>query len=137
MNSVNFVKVKKGALGRVNSARLYAFNATLKKDALTEKSYWELYKNSHPLNRYWWNSWLKRQTQYDSLIDKERAMPVDQKFKVIKYSRLLNIIYFFPIIIACWFVGCYLRYRWFGTTTADDGVTTNMYLQGLAKVSRS
>jgi hypothetical protein len=132
-NGVNFVK--KGALGRVNSARLYAFNATLKKEALKEHGYWELHKNAHPINRFWHNRWVARQTQYDPFIEKERAMPVDQKFKHLKNARFFNIIYAFPFLFLGWFVVCYLRYRWFGISTLDEHGSTVMQIQSLTRAS--
>ena len=134
MSTVNFVK--KGALGRVNSTRLYAFNKTLKSEALQEKGYWVLNKDAHPINRWWHKKWLQRQTQYDVFIEKERAMPVDQKFKIVKYSRYFNIIYCFPLLIPLWFIGCYVRYVLFGTTTADDGAETALYVQGMTRPPR-
>jgi hypothetical protein len=133
-NSVNFVK--KGALGRVNSVRLYAFNATLKKEALKEKGYWELNKDAHPINRYWHKSWLARQHQYDPFVEKERAMPVDQKFKILKSARMLNLIYGFPILIVLWILLCYLRYRFFGITTIDDGDSSALLIQSMTRMPK-
>ncbi len=130
---VNFVK--RGAIGRVNSTRLYAFNETLKKEALREKGYWELHKDAHPINRFTHNMWIKRQTQYDPLVQMERAMPVDQKFKLLKSSRWFNLIYCFPLLIVIWFVACYLRYRLFGITTLDEATSTHMAVMSQPKTN--
>ncbi|RHW69710.1 hypothetical protein DPX39_100129400 [Trypanosoma brucei equiperdum] len=83
--------VRKGAMGRINAERLYAFNKTLKKDTLRERGYWEVSKDSHPINRWSYRRWKQRKEELSVFEDKLEKVPVDQKFKIKKLLTVANI----------------------------------------------
>lgn len=123
-SSVNFVR--KGIVGRVNSARLYAFNSTLKKDALRERGYWEVSKESHPVNRWWFKRWEKNEKMFDIYIERDKQIPVDQKFKVARALRVFQLMVYAPLLVVAYLIFCYAKFKLFGVTALDDSTVTLM-----------
>lgn len=128
---VNFVK--RGLAGRVNASRLYAFNKTLKKDALRERTYWEVSQNSHPINRWSYTRWKNRNEEISVFEDKLDKVPVDQKFKIKKLLTVANISVIGPIVIVVYFLFCYCRYSWWGITPIDGATSIARSIQNLPR----
>nr|CCC94273.1 conserved hypothetical protein [Trypanosoma congolense IL3000] len=125
--------VRKGAMGRVNADRLYAFNKTLKKDALRERGYWEVSKDSHPINRWSYRRWRQRNEELSVFQEKLDKVPVDQKFKIKKLLTVANISVLGPIVIVCYFVFCYWRHRLWGITPVDGSASVVRSVQNLPR----
>jgi hypothetical protein len=102
-------KPPKKANGRVNPLKLFGVNPFATRDALKEKHYWELYKNSHPINRWQYN---------------------DQRYKLRKaLMNPSNVGMFIPIGMGVYLTYCYVRYKVWGVTPAEAGVSTARYVQ--------
>ncbi|CBH16384.1 uncharacterized protein TEOVI_000722200 [Trypanosoma equiperdum] len=125
--------VRKGAMGRINAERLYAFNKTLKKDTLRERGYWEVSKDSHPINRWSYRRWKQRKEELSVFEDKLEKVPVDQKFKIKKLLTVANISVLGPIMILLYFAFCYLRYRLWGITPIDGAGAVVRGVQNLPR----
>ncbi|EPY43353.1 hypothetical protein AGDE_00568 [Angomonas deanei] len=125
--------IRKGAIGRVNSERLYAFNKTLKKDALRERSYWEVSKDSHPINRRSYRRWKERNEELSIFEDKLDKVPVDQKFKIKKLLTVANLSVVGPIVLVFYFLFCYLRYNGWGITPMDGASAIARSIQNLPR----
>ncbi|CCW71645.1 unnamed protein product [Phytomonas sp. Hart1] len=125
--------VRRGSVGRVNSSRLYAFNQTLKKDALRERSYWEVSKDSHPINRWTYRRWKNRKEELGVFQDKLEKVPIDQKFKIKKLLAVVNISVLGPIVLVVYFSFCYLRYYVWGITPADGASAIARSIQNLPR----
>lgn len=104
----------KGALGRVHAERLYAFNATLKKKAISERGYWDDNKNNHPINKWSYQKWEKQVHSDAAFLDRVDKLPPDLKFKTTKMARMVNLRMIMPLGIALYIVMCYVRYKWWG-----------------------
>lgn len=131
MAPVNFVK--RGAAGRVNASRLYAFNKTLKSDALRERTYWEVSRDSHPINRWSYRRWKNRNEEISVFEDKLSKVPVDQKFKIKKLLTVANISVIGPIVLVVYFFFCYARYTWWGITPIDGATAIARGIQNLPR----
>mmetsp|Transcript_42118 Transcript_42118/g.48826 ORF Transcript_42118/g.48826 Transcript_42118/m.48826 type:complete len:134 (-) Transcript_42118:64-465(-) len=125
--------VRKGAAGRVNAARLYAFNETLKKDALRERSYWEDSKDSHPVNRWTYNRWKARQDETQIFEEKYEKVPVDQRFKIKKLMSIINVNYLGPLVLALYLLFCWSRHRIYGLTPIDGATSIARGIQNLPR----
>ncbi|CCW65815.1 unnamed protein product [Phytomonas sp. EM1] len=125
--------VRRGSSGRVNASRLYAFNQTLKKDALRERSYWEVSKDSHPINRWSYRRWKNRKEELSVFEDKLEKVPIDQKFKMKKLLTVVNISVLGPIVLGVYFLFCYLRYYGWGITPADGASAIARGIQNLPR----
>ena len=132
MSSTTFFdkKAPKKAKGRVNPAKLMSINPFATREALKDKTYWELYKNSHPINRWQFRRWEERLRKESLFVDRINSMPVDQRYKLRK--ELLtpsNIGLLIPIGMAMYFGYCFVRYKVWGITPAEAGVSTARYVQ--------
>lgn len=125
--------VRKGAAGRVNSSRLYAFNKTLKKDALRERGYWEVNKDTHPVNRWSYRRWKKRNEELSVFEDKYERVPVDQKFKMKKLVSVANTSVWGPLFLCGYFLFCFVRYSIWGTTPSDGANAVARGIQNLPR----
>lgn len=125
--------IKRGAVGRVHSARLYAFNKTLKKDALRERSYWEANKDSHPINRWSYRRWKANHEELSMFEDKLSRVPVDQKFKIKKLLTVANISVIGPIVLVLYFLFCYSRYALWGITPIDGATAIARTIHNLPR----
>ena len=125
--------VRKGAAGRVNAARLYAFNKTLKTDALRERTYWEENKDTHPINRWSYRRWKERNEELSMFEDKLSKVPVDQKFKIKKLLTVANVSIIGPIVLVFYFSFCYFRYHWWGITPIDGASAIARGIQNLPR----
>ncbi|KAG8347043.1 hypothetical protein ERJ75_000928600 [Trypanosoma vivax] len=125
--------VRRGAAGRVNSDRLYAFNKTLKKETLREHGYWEVNKDAHPINRWSYRRWKERREELSVFEDKLEKAPVDQKFKIKKLLTVVNISVLGPTIIVLYFVFCYWRHRLWGITPIDGAGAIVRSVQNLPR----
>lgn len=125
--------VRKGAAGRVNADRLYAFNKTLKTDSLRERSYWEVNKDTHPINRWSYRRWRERNEELSMFEDKLSKVPVDQKFKIKKLLTVANISVIGPIVLVVYFTFCFFRYRWWGITPIDGASAIARGIQNLPR----
>ncbi|EAN86932.1 hypothetical protein TcYC6_0009880 [Trypanosoma cruzi] len=127
------VFVRKGAAGRVNADRLYAFNKTLKKDVLRERSYWEVSKDSHPVNRWSYRRWKRRKEELSIFEERLDKVPVDQKFKIKKLLTVANISVVGPIALFFYFLFCYWRHRLWGITPIDGASAIARGVQNLPR----
>jgi hypothetical protein len=125
--------VRKGTIGRVNAARLFAFNETLKKDTLRERSYWEDSKDSHPINRWQYRKWKERQDELSLFEEKFEKVPVDQKFKIKKLLSVTNISYLTPFVILSYLLFCFFRHKWYGMTPIDGSTALARGIQNLPR----
>ena len=128
-----FSFIKKGSAGRVNAGRLYAFNKTLKKDALRERTYWEESKNSHPINRWSYGRWKRRQEELSVFEEKLEKTPVDQKFKIKKLLTVANISIIGPLALVVYFLFCWGRHKLFGMTPIDGATALARGIQNLPR----
>lgn len=121
---------KRKAAGRVNPEKLAKLNPEVKKEALRDKSYWELYKNWHPINRWQWRKWEKQMREESVFLERINSLPVDQRYKLRK-SLLTpqNIAIGVPVGMALYFGYCYFRYRIWGITPSEAGTSTARYVQ--------
>lgn len=125
--------VRKGSVGRVNAGRLYAFNETLKKDALRERTFWEESKDSHPINRWQYNKWKREKDELGIFQEKFEKTPVDQKFKIQKFLSLANMSFVGPLILGGYFVFCWLRHKYYGLTPLDGATALARGIQNLPR----
>lgn len=117
----------------MNADRLYAFNKTLKKDALRERSYWETNRDTHPINRWSYRRWKSRNDEISMFKDKLDKVPVDQKFKIKKLLTIANISVVGPVAITLYLVFCYIRYHTWGITPTDGASAVARGIQNLPR----
>lgn len=124
-------KAKKNAMiGRVNAEKLFTFNDKLGKDALKEKTYWDLYKDQHPVNRRWWLRWEKKMREESIFAHRIETMPVDQKYKLKKALIQPNYIAaLMPVGMFLYIVFCYVRYQIWGVTPSEASMGTAKFIQ--------
>ena len=128
-----FAKAK-SQLGRISSDRLYKFNERLSKQALQEKSYWDVNKNTHPINRWSYLRWEKRMRDESLFADRANKLPVDQKFRFKKQVMAAsNTRFMIPLGIGAYFFFCWFRYKWFGVTPGEGSVSVTQYIKFLPK----
>lgn len=123
-------KVPKKAKGRVNPTKLFGVNPFASREALKDKNYWELYKNSHPINRWQYRKWEERLRKESVFVDRINSLPVDQRYKLRK--ALLspsNIGLVIPIGMTCYFGYCFIRFKVWGVTPQEAGVSAVRYVQ--------
>ena len=125
--------VRKGAAGRINAARLYAFNETLKKESLRERTFWEDSKDSHPINRWTYNRWKSRQEELTVFQEKFEKVPVDQRFKLKKLMSVANLTYLAPLVLIMYFLFCWGRHRLYGLTPIDGATSIARGIQNLPR----
>lgn len=128
-----FSFIRKGGAGRVNAGRLYAFNKMLKKDALRERTYWEESKDSHPINRWSYGRWKRRQEELSVFEEKLEKTPVDQKFKIKKLLTVANISMIGPVALVVYFLFCWGRHKLFGMTPIDGATALARGIQNLPR----
>lgn len=121
------------AAGRINASRLYAFNKTLKTDALRERTYWEVSQNSHPINRWSYNRWRNRNEELSVFEHKLDKVPVDQKFKIKKLLTVANISVIGPVVLLLYFLFCFFRYKWWGIAPMDGAAAIARNIQNLPR----
>ncbi|EPY35126.1 hypothetical protein STCU_01237 [Strigomonas culicis] len=109
------------------------YNKTLKKDALRERSYWEVSKDSHPINRWSYRRWKERNEEMSIFEDKLDKVPVDQKFKIKKLLTVANISIIGPIVLVFYFLFCYFRYNVWGITPTDGATALARGIQNLPR----
>lgn len=129
----SFGFVKKGIAGRINAAGLFASNDKLKKEALREKGYWEVNRESHPINRASYRRWEKRMEEETLFKDKASKLPVDQQFKMKKLMSVTNIAFLGPLTIIGYFIFCYFRYWFWGVTPIEGSTQLSRSLQNLSR----
>jgi hypothetical protein len=123
-------KPPKKAKGRVNASKLFGVNPFATRDALKEKHYWELYKQSHPINRWQYRRWEERLRKESLFVDRINSLPIDQRYKLKK--ELLtpnNVALMVPVGMTFYLVYCFVRYKVWGITPAEAGVSTARYVQ--------
>ena len=125
--------VRKGAVGRINAGRLHAFNETMKKDTLRERSYWEDSKDSHPINRWSFKRWKARQDELSVFQEKFENVPVDQKFKIKKLMSVTNLAVLGPIVLVMYLFFCWSRHRIYGLTPIDGATAIARGIQNLPR----
>lgn len=112
--------VRQGAPGRVNADRLYAFNATLKKEAIKPKGYWELWNDVTPVHRLQFRGWQKEKEKELFLATKEANMPADRRFQLKRIMTFKNFGGAVPIIFVGYFVWSWAKYRFWGSTPVES-----------------
>jgi hypothetical protein len=122
---------KKRMAGRINAThRLFAFNKELKADALKEKSYWELNKDAHPINRYWYRKWFDKVREESIFHERINKMPVDIKYKLKKTLYQSSAAqYAIPSFVVIYFAYCWLRHKIWGVTPSEASMSTMRYVQ--------
>jgi hypothetical protein len=125
---------KKAQFGRVNSGNLYAYNKDLKQEALKERTYWEVNKDAHPVNRWSWLRWQKKIKSESVFTERVNSFPIDQRYKIKKLMAMPNRApLILPIVMGFYFVYCFLRYYVFGTTPSEASVGTNRFVAMLPR----
>lgn len=124
-----FAANKKQAYGRVNTRNLFSYNKDKPVDAMKERTYWEVNKDVHPINRWWWLRWSKKIRSESLFTERVNSFPVDQRYKLKKIllapSKATLIL---PVMMSCYIVYCYIRHKFFGTTPRDASVGTNRFM---------
>lgn len=124
----------KEVLGRVNSDRLFKFNEKLKHNALSEKGYWEVNKNSHPLNRRSWLKWENRMINESLWIDRVNKLPTDQKFKLKKgIAHSTHAKFAVPVGIFVYFFYCWFKYKYYGVTPGQTATSMSKYARWIPR----
>lgn len=132
--SSTFAAAKKSQYGRVNNKNLFAYNKDLKVDAIKERTYWEMNKDTHPINRWSWLRWKKKLRQESVFTERINSFPIDQRYKLKKLMAMPNRApLILPVTMGFYFLYCFLRYYVFGTTPSEASVGTNRFVAMLPR----
>lgn len=125
---------QKAMFGRIKASNLFTFNKELPKQALQEKTYWELHKDAHPVNRRWYQRWEKKVRQESIFTHRIETMPVDQKYKLKKnLMSPSNVAMGIPVGMILYFLFCYVRYVVWGVSPSEASVGTARFVQMLPR----
>ncbi len=135
MSTQTFAANKKAAYGRVGAdKKLYAFNKELKYQSMKERTYWEVNKDVHPINRWWWLRWSKKIRQESMFTERVNSTPVDQRYKLKKLLEMPSkATLILPTVMAFYVAYAFIRYKLFGTTPAEVGAGTSRFVSMLPK----
>eukprot|EP00760_Papus_ankaliazontas_P033715 PhM_4_TR6676/c0_g1_i1/m.84898 len=121
-------------LGRVNSDALFAYNKGLKDEALKEKTYWDVSKDSHPINRWSWVRWSEKRRKEGLFEQRINSLPPDQASKHrSSLGGVKNAGYIVPLGVIGYFIICYVRYSVWGVTPQESTMSMFRMVHGTAK----
>ncbi len=125
---------KKAQYGRVNTKKLFAYNKDLKQDALKERTYWEVNKDAHPINRWSWLRWQKKLKNESYFTERTNSFPIDQRYKLKKLMAMPNRApLILPIVMIFYLFYCFMRYYVFGSTPSESSAGTNRFVAMLPR----
>ena len=135
MSTKTFAANKKQQYGRVGAdKKLYAFNKDLKYDAMKERTYWEVNKDVHPINRWGWLRWSKKIRKESLFTERVNSFPVDQRYKLKKLMEMPSkATLILPTVVAFYLGYCFIRFKFFGTTPAESGAGTSRFVAMLPR----
>jgi len=121
-------------VGRVNSENMFAFNKKKKDEAIEEKSFWSLNKDSHPINHWSFTRWAERKRKEDLFEQRINTLPPDQMVaQKWTLTTLQHLGWLLPVGVVVYTALCYVRYQVFGVTPADASLGITRFLHGSAR----